>query len=91
MEEPYPSQELTKTLCQLTRMTQAWALGQRVDPEHLRELRRQAILANHAYYLETIPNPGEWRCATRSRPVGSATCYHWDSANASCPVRLTTA
>ena len=60
MDDAHPSQELTTMLRELTRITQAWALGQRVDPERLRELRRQAILANHAYYLETIPIYGRF-------------------------------
>lgn len=40
---------------QLIRLTQAWALRRPVHLHTLKTLRRQAILANHAHYLETIP------------------------------------
>jgi hypothetical protein len=40
---------------ELTKITQAWALRRPFSPERARELRRQAILENHARYLEHIP------------------------------------
>ncbi|MCU0487859.1 MAG: hypothetical protein MUE67_02770 [Anaerolineales bacterium] len=40
---------------QLIRQTQAWALGDGFNPQRAADLRRQAILANHVYYLERIP------------------------------------
>jgi len=55
MDDTHRTQQLQAIHRELTRATQAWALRQRVDPGQLRELRRQAILANHAYYLEKIP------------------------------------
>lgn len=60
MDDAHPGQELATTLRELTRTTQAWALEQRVDAGRLRELRRKAILANHAYYLEHIPIYGRF-------------------------------
>ncbi|MEW5940050.1 MAG: hypothetical protein AB1750_10335, partial [Chloroflexota bacterium] len=39
----------------LIQQTQAWARGRGFDAERARETRRQAILANHRHYLETIP------------------------------------
>ena len=39
----------------LIRLAQAWALGERFDADEARALRRKAILANHAHYLECIP------------------------------------
>jgi hypothetical protein len=39
----------------LIQQTQAWALRRGFDPHHTRQLRHQAILANHAHYLEHIP------------------------------------
>jgi hypothetical protein len=60
MDDAHPGQEVATTLRELTRTTQAWALGQRVDAGRLRELRRKAILANHAYYLENIPIYGRF-------------------------------
>jgi hypothetical protein len=55
MDDAHLTQQLRAIHHELTRITQAWALGQRFEPERLRELRRQAILANHAYYLKNIP------------------------------------
>ena len=40
---------------QLIRITQAWALKQKFDPEHACDLRARAILINHAHYREHIP------------------------------------
>ena len=40
---------------QLIRQTQAWALHSGFDSGLTRQLRHQAILANHAHYLEHIP------------------------------------
>jgi len=40
---------------QLIKLTQAWALRRKFDPERARDLRAEAILLNHAHYLETIP------------------------------------
>jgi len=40
---------------QLIQQTQAWALRRGFDPALARQLRHQAILANHAHYLEHIP------------------------------------
>jgi len=40
---------------QLIRQTQAWALRSGFDAPFTRQLRYQAILANHAHYLESIP------------------------------------
>ncbi len=39
----------------LIRLVQAWALHERFDADEARDLRRKAILANHAHYLECIP------------------------------------
>lgn len=39
----------------LIQQTQAWALCRGFDPTLARQLRHQAILANHAHYLEHIP------------------------------------
>jgi len=50
-----PPLQLDAIYNELTKITQAWALGQHFDPERARELRQQAILANHAHYLENIP------------------------------------
>ncbi len=46
---------LLQTLHELIRQTQAWALRRKFDAGRARELRRQAILLNHRYYLEAIP------------------------------------
>ena len=40
---------------QLIKASQAWALGAGFDAGRTRELRRQAVLLNHAYYLKNIP------------------------------------
>jgi hypothetical protein len=40
---------------ELTRLAQAWASGQNIDLNRAWELRREAILLNHAHYLDTIP------------------------------------
>ena len=39
----------------LIKVTQAWALRRKFDLGHAISLRRQAVLALHAYYLEHIP------------------------------------
>jgi hypothetical protein len=49
------SQNLNSMQRELTKITQAWALRRPFSPERASELRRQAILANHAHYLEHIP------------------------------------
>lgn len=49
------SQNLKSIHTKLTKITQAWALGQLFSFEHARELRRQAILTNHTNYLTHIP------------------------------------
>lgn len=49
------SQNLNSIQRELTKITQAWALRRPFSPERACELRRQAILANHAHYLEHIP------------------------------------
>mgnify|MGYP001082791509 CR=1 FL=1 len=46
---------LTSLHQQLIRQTQAWALRSGYDAQLTRQLRHQAILANHAHYLEHIP------------------------------------
>lgn len=46
---------MTPTQRQLIRQTQAWALRRGFDPVRARDLRRAAILANHAHYLDHIP------------------------------------
>lgn len=48
-------QQLKSIHRELTKITQSWALGQHFIPERACELRRQALLANHTYYLEHIP------------------------------------
>ncbi|MCX6046890.1 MAG: hypothetical protein NT075_17440 [Chloroflexi bacterium] len=40
---------------QLIKMTQAWALRRPFAAEQARQLREQALLLNHAHYLEQIP------------------------------------
>jgi hypothetical protein len=47
--------QLAQALPPLIKLTQAWALGERVDPDQARALRRRALLLNHTHYLETIP------------------------------------
>jgi hypothetical protein len=49
------SRQLNSIHRELTKITQAWALRRPYSPDRARELRRQAILANHANYLEHIP------------------------------------
>lgn len=48
-------QRMKKTHNELIKISQAWAGKWGYDPERARELRTQAILINHAHYLETIP------------------------------------
>jgi hypothetical protein len=45
----------TKVLAQLIKVTQSWALRRNFDPGLAIDLRREAILLNHAHYLEYIP------------------------------------
>ncbi|MDD4986036.1 MAG: hypothetical protein PHQ43_09645 [Dehalococcoidales bacterium] len=40
---------------ELIKSSQSWVLGERFDAAQSRELRRQAILLNHAHYLKNIP------------------------------------
>ena len=51
----HPTGQLSPLHRQLIKQAQAWALRQGFDPAQARELRRAAILANHAHYLERIP------------------------------------
>lgn len=48
-------QQLGTIYNQLIKISQAWALRQRFDHGQAQELRREAILINHANYIETIP------------------------------------
>jgi len=40
---------------QLIKASQTWVLGQGFDAAQAQDLRQEAILLNHAYYLKTIP------------------------------------
>ncbi len=65
---PQVQQSFTNT--QLIRMTQAWALNERFDAEQAQQLRHQAILANHAHYLDCIP---AYRSLARQEGIGAQT------------------
>ena len=47
--------ELKSIHNQLIKACRSWALKEGFDPVHTRELRHEAILINHARYLENIP------------------------------------
>jgi hypothetical protein len=49
------SNPLPPLYAQLIQQTQSWALRTGFDPLLARQLRHQAILSNHAHYLEHIP------------------------------------
>jgi len=49
------SERLRTVHRQLIKAAQTWALRQGFDPGRARELRREAILINHAHYIKTIP------------------------------------
>lgn len=49
------SDPLSPLYTQLIRQVQAWAMAEGYDPKQAAQLRRQAILSNHAHYLECIP------------------------------------
>ena len=54
MTQPTPA-VLPPLHAQLIQQTQSWALRTGFDPQLARQLRHQAILSNHAHYLEHIP------------------------------------
>jgi hypothetical protein len=54
----------------LIRQTQAWVLGKGFDTEYARRLRREAILSNHAHYLDAIP---VYRCFAQEEGIGPDT------------------
>ena len=54
-KESIELKKISKIQRQLIKESQHWALRQDFDVEKSRELRQQAILMNHAYYLKNIP------------------------------------
>ncbi len=52
---PDRSERLKTIHNQLIKLTQSWALRQKFDPDRARALRAEALLSNHAHYLENIP------------------------------------